>query len=146
MGVVRGVILDESVLLAEGDDDKNVSLLRLGAESLVQTLFLSGIDLGISYAMGVPVDNVSILKRVASSSSLNCFILNDLISEVMPAWSNTDGSILYLVSNKKEFLPKLNNHSWMIVALKVGGESSCDTLNMLQIENLEELPLTISLK
>ncbi|OIV95630.1 hypothetical protein TanjilG_23861 [Lupinus angustifolius] len=143
MGLVKRVILDESVLLAEGDDDKNVSLLRPGAESLVRTLFLSRIHLGISYDMGIPIDKVSILKRIASLYPLDCFILNDLISEVMPAWSNTDDSILYLVSNKKEFLPKLSNYSWMIVALKVGGESSFDTLNTLQIENLEELPLTI---
>ncbi|XP_061370226.1 inositol 1,3,4-trisphosphate 5/6-kinase 4 [Gastrolobium bilobum] len=142
MGVVRGVILDESVFLAEGGDDKNVSSLRLGVESLIRILFLSRIHMGISYGVGLPDDKVSILKRIASLYSLDCFILNDPVSEVMPGWSNTDdGSIIYLVSNKKELLPKLSSYNWLIVVLNVGGESSCDTPNILQIENLEELPL-----
>lgn len=143
MGAVRGVILDESILLAEGDDDKNVSLLWPGAESLVRTLFLSRTPMGISYGVGLPGDKVSMLKRIASLYSLDCFLLNDPAREVIPAWTNTDGSIVYLVSNKKEFLPKLSSYSWLIVVLNVGGESSRDTPNMLQIENIEELPLTI---
>ncbi|KAK7290186.1 hypothetical protein RIF29_04422 [Crotalaria pallida] len=143
MGVVRGVILDESVLLAEGDDDKNAPLLRPGADSLVRTLVLSGIHLGISYSTGLPDDKVSILKKIASLQSVDCFMLNDPASEVMPAWSGTDDSIVYLVSNKKEVLSKLSSYSWRIVVLKVGGESSRDAANVLQIENLEELPLTI---
>ncbi|CAL0334840.1 unnamed protein product [Lupinus luteus] len=143
MDAVRGVILDESVLFAEGDDDTNVSLLRPGAESIVRTLFLSRIHLGICHGVDLPIDKVSILKRLASLYSLDCFILNDPVSEVLPAWSNTDDSIVYLVSNKKEFFPKLSSYGWLIVVLKVGGGSSCDTQNMLQIENLEELPLTI---
>ncbi|KAJ1396793.1 Inositol-tetrakisphosphate 1-kinase [Sesbania bispinosa] len=144
MGVVRGVILDESVLLAECDDDKNVSSLREGAESLIRTLFLSRTHMGIAYGVGLSDDKVGILKRIASLYSLDCFILNDPGSEVMPGWINTDdGTIVYLVSNKAEFLPKLSSYEWLIVVLNVGGESSCDTPNMLQIENLEELPLTI---
>ncbi|OIW14175.1 hypothetical protein TanjilG_21315 [Lupinus angustifolius] len=143
MDVVRGVILDGSVLFAEGDDDTNVSFLRPGAESIIRTLFLSRIHLGICHGMDLPADKVSILKRIASSYSLDCFILNDPVSEVLPPWSNTDDSIVYLVSNKKEFLPKVSSYGWLIVVLKVGGGNSFDTPNMLQIENLEELPLTI---
>ncbi|KAK7305724.1 hypothetical protein VNO77_43634 [Canavalia gladiata] len=144
MGVVRGVILDESVLLTESDDDKNGYVLRPGAESLIRTLFLSRIHLGIAYGVGLPEDKMSILKRIVSSYSLDCFILNDPVNEVMPGWSNTnDGSIIYLASNKKEFLHKLSSYNWLIVVLNVGGKSSCETPNVLQIENLEELPLTI---
>ncbi|TKY47417.1 Inositol 1,3,4-trisphosphate 5/6-kinase 4 [Spatholobus suberectus] len=143
MGVVRGVILDESVLLAESDDDQSVSLLLPGAQSLIRTLFLSRIHMGIAYGVGLPDDKVIILKKIASLYSLDCFILNDPVSEVMPGWSNTDdGSVIYLVSNK-EFLPKLSSYNWLIVLLNVGGESSCHTQNILQIENLEEFPLTI---
>lgn len=139
MGVVRGVILDESVLLAENDNDKIVSLLRPGVEFLIRTLFLSRTHCGIAYGVGLPEDKVSILKRTADLYSLDCFTVN----EVMPGWSNTnDGSIVYLVSNK-EFLPKLSSYNWLIVVLNVGGESLCHNPNMLQIENLEELPLTI---
>ncbi|ESW35397.1 hypothetical protein PHAVU_001G232000 [Phaseolus vulgaris] len=144
MGIVRGVILDESVLLAESDDDQTTSTLRPGAESLTRTLFLSKIHSGIAYDSGLLDDKVSILKGIANLYSLDCFALNDSATEAKPGWSNTDdGSVIYLVSNKKEFLPKLNRYNWLIVVLNVGGESSCHNLNILKIESLEELPLTI---
>ncbi|KAL5164198.1 Inositol 1,3,4-trisphosphate 5/6-kinase 4 [Glycine soja] len=145
MGIVKGVLLDESVLLAESGDDKTVSLLRPGAESLIRTLFLSRTHSGISYGVGLPDDKASVLQKIASLYSLDCFILNDSVSEVMPGWSNTDdGSIIiYLISDKKEFLPKLSSYNWLVVVLNVGGESLCHNPNILQIENLEEFPLTI---
>ncbi|XP_057420831.1 inositol 1,3,4-trisphosphate 5/6-kinase 4 [Lotus japonicus] len=144
MGVVRGVILDGSALLTESDDDKNVSVLRSGAESLIRTLLLSRIHVGIAYGIDLVDDRVSILKRIAGIHSLDCFILNDPLHEVMPGWNDIDdGSIIYLVSNKKEFLPKLSSYNWLIVVLNVGGESSYGTQDVLLIENLEELPLTI---
>ncbi|KAK7387386.1 hypothetical protein VNO78_28152 [Psophocarpus tetragonolobus] len=144
MGVVRGVILDESVLLVESDDDKTVSVLRPGAGSLIRTLLLSRTHSGIAYGVGLPVDKVNLLESTANLYSLDCFALNDSASDAKPAWSNTDdGSVIYLVSNKKEFSPKLSSCNWLIVALNVGGEFSCHNPDMLQIENLEELPLTI---
>lgn len=146
MGVVKGVILDESVLLAQGDDDKNISSLHPGAESLIRTLFLSRTHIGVAYRVELPDDKVSILKRISSLYSLDCFILNDPVGEDLHRWSTTEaGNIIYLVSskNKELLLPKLRSYNWLIVVLTVGGEVSCDTPNMLQIENLEELPLTI---
>ncbi|KAL2333245.1 hypothetical protein Fmac_014458 [Flemingia macrophylla] len=144
MGVVKGVILDESVLLVENNDDKTISSLRPAAESLIRTLFLSRTHSGIAYSVGLPDDKVSVLKTTANLYSLDCFTLNDSGSEVMPGWCNTDDvSVVYLVSNKKEFLPKLSSYNWLIVFLNVGGESSCHNRNVLHIEDLEELPLTI---
>lgn len=150
MGTVKGVILDESALLVEGnDDDKNVSLLQPGVESLIRTLFLSGIRIGIAYSVDLTDDKVSILKRIASLYSLHCFILNDPVNEVvMPEWCNVEtGSVIYLVSSKKELcLSKLRSYNWLIVVRNVVGcESSCefDTSNVVWIENLEEFPLTI---
>jgi len=144
MGVVRGVILDESVLLAERDVDQTTSILRPGAEFLTRTLFLSKIHCGIAYGSGLLDDKVSILRGTANLYSLDCFALNDSASEAKPAWSNTDdGSVIYLVSNKKEFLPKLSHYNWLIVVLNVGGESARHNPDILQIESLEELPLTI---
>ncbi|XP_014494849.1 inositol 1,3,4-trisphosphate 5/6-kinase 4 isoform X1 [Vigna radiata var. radiata] len=143
MGVVRGVILDESVLLTESDVDQTASTLRPGAESLTRILFLSKIHRGIAYGSGLLDDKVSILKRTADLYSLDCFALNDSGSEAGPGWSNTDdGSVIYLISNKV-FSPKLSRYNWLIVVLNVGGESSCHDPNILQIESLEELPLTI---
>ncbi|KAF7811086.1 inositol 1,3,4-trisphosphate 5/6-kinase 4 [Senna tora] len=143
MGVVRGVIFDESALLAEASDDKNASLLRPGAESLLHMLFLSRIHLGISYGMDLPESKVSHLKRMESLYSLDFFITNDPECEIMPSWGDIDGSIVYLVSNKKGVLPKLSNYSRLVVFLNVGGESSCGTPDTLQIEKLEELILTM---
>ncbi|CAJ2640804.1 unnamed protein product [Trifolium pratense] len=148
MSLVKGVIFDESVLFVEGDfDDKNASSLNPGVESLIKTLFLSKIHIGIAYSIELQYDKVSILKRIASLYSLHCFIINDPVNEVvLPPWcDNQPGSIIYLVSSKKEFLlTKFRSYNWLIVVLNVGGESgsesSCDTLN---IENLEEFPFTI---
>lgn len=148
MGVVTGVILDESVLLNEGDGDKSVSSLQPGVEPLIRTLFQSRIHIGVAYNVELQDDKVSILKRIASLHSLHCFILNDHASEVViPVWGdNESGKIIYLVSSKKELLllPELRRYNWLIVGLKVGGESEgsreYDTSN---IENLEELPLKI---
>ncbi|MED6200069.1 hypothetical protein PIB30_081672 [Stylosanthes scabra] len=143
MGVVRGVILDESVLLTEGED-KNGFILRPEAESLILTLSLSKTHIGISYEADYPDDKVSVLQRIASLYSIDCFILNDSTNHVMPAWSiNTDGGIVYLVSNKKEFLPKLSSYKWLLVVLNDGDESSYYTTDALRIQNLVEFPLTI---
>ncbi|KAK2387843.1 Inositol 1,3,4-trisphosphate 5/6-kinase family protein [Trifolium repens] len=137
MSLVKGVILDESVLFVEG------------VESLIRTLFLSKIHTGIAYSIDLQDDKVSILKRIASLYSLHCFVINDPVNElVLPHWcDNQPGSIIYLVSSKKELLlTKFRSYNWSIVVLNVGGESgsgsesSCDTLN---IENLEVFPFTI---
>lgn len=150
MGVVRGVILDESVLFVGGDadGDKNVSLLHPGVESLIKTLFLSRTRIGIAYSVDLPNVKVSVLKRIASLYSLHCFVLNDPVNEVvMPEWCNTENeSVIYLVSSKKLLLRKLRSYNWLIVVLNVGGEneseSSCES-DAPNISNLAELPLTI---
>ena len=62
-------------------------------------------------------------KRLAMLYSFDCFILNissvdDAKNEIMLAWGDTGGSILYEVSDKnKEFFPKLSNCDWLIVVL-----------------------------
>ncbi|MED6136650.1 hypothetical protein PIB30_057875 [Stylosanthes scabra] len=143
MGVVRRVILDESILLTEGEG-KNKFKLWPGAESLIRTLSLSKTHIGISYEADYSDDKVSVLQRIATLYSIDCFILNDPISHVMSAWSiNTEGGIVYLVSIKKEFLPKLSSYKWLLVVLNDGDESSYYTTDALQIQNLVELLLTI---
>ncbi|XP_058787451.1 inositol 1,3,4-trisphosphate 5/6-kinase 4-like [Vicia villosa] len=148
MGVVKGVILDESVLLDGENDDKNVSSLQPGVESLIKTLFLSRTRIGIAYTVDLPNDKVSILKRIASLYSLHCFILNDPVNEVaMPEWCNTENeSVIYLVSSKKLLLRKLRSYNWLVVVLNVGGENesgSSRESNTPNIDNLAELPLNI---
>ncbi|KAK4551756.1 hypothetical protein RGQ29_032277 [Quercus rubra] len=158
MGVVVGVILDESVVLAsDSPQHENPSLLPL-ADSLLRKLRHSKIPTGISYDLGLSDDKVSLLKRLATLYSFDCFILNtssvdDAKNEIMLAWGDTGGSILYVVSDKKKkFFPKLSNCSWLIVVLRSLGQesadvteggSSCENSSMIFINKLEELPSTI---
>ncbi|KAI9074722.1 hypothetical protein K1719_043312 [Acacia pycnantha] len=93
MGVVRGVIFDESAILTEAAaDDKNASFLQPGAESILRMIFLSKIRIGISFTVNLPEPKVSHLKRVANLYSIDLFVLNDLTCEVMPTWGDIDGS------------------------------------------------------
>lgn len=154
---VGGVILDESVLLApQHDDDLHPnSSLQSGAESLLRKLRHSKIRVGISYGLGLSDHKVSLLKRMATLYSYDCFILNassfdDAKNEIVLAWGDIGGSILYLVSNKKkEVFPKLSNCGWLVVVLRSPGEESadggsgCGYSSMVYINKLEELPLTV---
>ncbi|KAI4295773.1 hypothetical protein L6164_035783 [Bauhinia variegata] len=143
VGVVRGVLLDESALLTGDGDDKNATQLRPGAEFLLRALSLSRIRMGISYDVGLPSHRVSLIKRMASLYSLDWFTLNDPVSEVKPDWDDIGGCIAYLVSDKKEVLPILSSSRWLVVVLNVGGESSFHTPKDIHILQLEELPSTI---
>ncbi|XP_050256185.1 inositol 1,3,4-trisphosphate 5/6-kinase 4-like isoform X5 [Quercus robur] len=159
MGVgVGGVILDESVVLASDSPQHENPSLQPVADSLLRKLRHSKIPTGISYDLGLSDDKVSLLKRLATLYSFDCFILNassvdDAKNEIMLAWGDTGGGILYVVSDKKkEFFPKLSNCSWLIVVLRSLGQesadvteggSSCENSSMIFINKLEELPSTV---
>ncbi|XP_050256179.1 inositol 1,3,4-trisphosphate 5/6-kinase 4-like isoform X4 [Quercus robur] len=153
--VVGGVILDESVVLASNSPQHENPSLQPVADSLLRKLRHSKIPTGISYDVGLSDDKVSLLKRLVTLYSFDCFILNassidDAKNEIMLAWGDIGGSILYVVSDKKkEFFPKLSNCSWLIVVLRsLGQESadvteggnSCENSSMIFINKLEELP------
>ncbi|KAF3952216.1 hypothetical protein CMV_022206 [Castanea mollissima] len=131
MGVaVGGVILDESLLLASNSPQHENPSLQPVADSLLRKLRHSKIPTGISCDVGLSDDKVSLLKRLATLYSFDCFILNessvdDAKNEIMLAWGDTGGSILYVVSDKKkEFFPKLSNCGWLIVVLRSLGQES----------------------
>lgn len=49
---------------------------------------------------------------------LNAASIDDAKHEIMLAWGDIGGSILYLVSSeKKEVFPKISSFGWLIVAL-----------------------------
>ncbi|XP_050256217.1 inositol 1,3,4-trisphosphate 5/6-kinase 4-like isoform X2 [Quercus robur] len=156
--VVGGVILDKSVVLASDSPLHESPSLQPVADSLLRKLRHSKIPTGISYDLGLSDDKVSLLKRLATLYSFDCFILNassvdDAKNEIMLAWGDTGGGILYVVSDKKkEFFPKLSNYSWLIVVLRslgqesadvTEGSSSCENSSMIFINKLEELPSTV---
>ncbi|XP_009343680.1 inositol 1,3,4-trisphosphate 5/6-kinase 4 [Pyrus x bretschneideri] len=147
-GGVGGVILDECVLFG----GTNVNL-QSDAHFLLHKLRHSNIPTGISYGAGLEAHKVNILKEMAAQYSIHCFLLDesasstdDAIREVMLAWPNTRGCILYMVSNNKEYMfPKLSKCSWLITLLNVEGSpaSTCESSSMVYINKLRELPLTI---
>ncbi|KAB1199128.1 hypothetical protein CJ030_MR0G027296 [Morella rubra] len=69
--------------------------------------------------------HVSLLKRMATLYSFDCFVLSassvdDAKHEIMLAWGDIGGSILYLVSDKeKEVFPILSNFGWLIIIHKL---------------------------
>ncbi|KAL6223679.1 hypothetical protein ACLB2K_002538 [Fragaria x ananassa] len=144
MAVVGGVIVDESVLLVE-----NPSGLVPDAHSLLRKFRHSTIPTAISYGPGLDPHQVKLLKDIAMQYSLHCFILDassidDAINEVIQAWRDIGGSILYLVSdNKKDIFPELTKCGWLIAVMKVEGSSTCESSSMMYINKLQELPLTI---
>ncbi|VVA22356.1 PREDICTED: inositol-tetrakisphosphate [Prunus dulcis] len=159
-GVVGGVILDESVLLASqqlqhpdssssSHSSSNCASFQPDAHFLLRKLRHSNIPTGISYGPGLEAHKVCILKEVATQYSIHCFILDassidDTTREVKLAWSNIGGCILYLVSNKKrDIYPKLSKCGWLITILNVEGSSACENSSMVYINKLQELPLTI---
>ncbi|CAN6681505.1 unnamed protein product [Malus baccata var. baccata] len=147
-GGVGGVILDECVLFG----GTNVNL-QPDAHFLLHKLRHSNVPMGISYGAGLEAHKVSILKEIAAQYSIHCFLLDesassidDAIREVMLAWPNTGGRILYIVSNNKEYMfPKLSKCGWLITLLNVEGSttSTCESSSMVYINKLRELPLTI---
>lgn len=141
MGSVRGVLLDDSVLLAADDENGNASL-QPGAEYLFRKLHHSHIRTGICYGEKLSAHKVNFLKRMALLHSFDSFILNaSSINEVTLAWADIGGSILFLnSSNNKELFLKLSNCSWLIVAL---GDNASEHAGKLYINKLEQLPMTI---
>ncbi|PRQ46008.1 putative phosphotransferase with an alcohol group as acceptor [Rosa chinensis] len=140
---VGGVILDESALL-----EKSSGLLP-AAHPVLRKLRHSNIPTGISYGPGLEPHKVRLLKEIAMQYSIHCFILDasfidDAINEVILAWCDIGGSILFLASdNKKDIFPKLSNRGWLVAVMNVEGSSACESSSMVYINKLQELPLTI---
>lgn len=147
MSGVRGVVLDESVLLAGDDENGNISL-RPGAEYLLRKLRYSNLRTGISYGLGLSEHKESLLRKMATIYSFDCFILKassveEDLNEITLAWGDIGGSILYLVSNSnKERFLKLSNCSSLVIVLYVE-DGSASEMSGLCINKLEELPMTI---
>ncbi|GAV67153.1 Ins134_P3_kin domain-containing protein [Cephalotus follicularis] len=146
MGVVGGVILDESVIFEEEEGEesgsKGVVSLRAGAQSLLRKLRHSNIRTGISYGVDLSAAKISLLKEMATLYSYSFFSLGpssieDAVTNIMLVWNDIGGSVLYLASDhKKGICFKLSNCGWLIVFL--GSSASGD-----YISKLEEFPLTL---
>ncbi|XP_030527794.1 inositol 1,3,4-trisphosphate 5/6-kinase 4 [Rhodamnia argentea] len=143
---VRGVILDESVLLATlGDGGCS---LQPDAEPLLRRLRHSQIPTGILNEDDASAEKEGFLKKLATTYSFDYFSFNassidDATCDIGKAWGETEGNILYVVSeNKKEACVRLRSCSWLTTVVKLESSSKCETWD-LPINMLGELPLTI---
>ncbi|KAL5578616.1 hypothetical protein UlMin_011058 [Ulmus minor] len=142
--IIGGVVFDQSVLLV--DDETNPA-----AVSLLHKLRHSALALGISYGPHLSSSKVSLLKKMETVYSMDCFRFDsssssteDSISELQLAWPQITGSILYLLSNiNNNLFQKLTNCGWQIAILNNEGTSACEGSNIVHINKLDELPLTI---
>ncbi|KAI3986591.1 hypothetical protein MKX01_014129 [Papaver californicum] len=146
-GFIRGVLLDESLLFAE--DNSGNTFFQSGSESILSRLQYSNLHMGIPFEASVSPQKVIFLKEMAMLYSLDCFmldafLLDSSLSEILQAWGDIRGSCLYVASSKDEDLfLKPHDHGWLTVAkCKDSGDRMEDSEVML-INKLEELPLTL---
>ncbi|KAG6503368.1 hypothetical protein ZIOFF_035680 [Zingiber officinale] len=167
MGAVRGVLLDESVLLSDDGDDG--PLLKPGAEAVLRRLRYSDLRVGFCHDGEVSAQKVKTLKHMENFSrcclkkqlleaaflqktarmhSYTCISLTapDIINsfnQVLLEWGIAGDGCFYVTSKKHEAAAyEIVGQSWVIVHI---GVDCCYTTNneFLFIEKLEQLPLAI---
>ncbi|KAL3752839.1 hypothetical protein ACJRO7_000268 [Eucalyptus globulus] len=142
---VRGVILDESVLSAAIGDGWS---LQPDADPLLRRLRHSRIPTGILNEDDASAEKVGLLKKLATTYSFryfsfNPFSIDEATHDIREAWGETEGHILYVVSEtKKEACIRLRSCSWLTTVVKLNSGSKCEDWG-LHINMLGELPLTI---
>ncbi|KAG6506752.1 hypothetical protein ZIOFF_032081 [Zingiber officinale] len=146
MGAVRGVILDESVLLSDDGDDG--PLLKPGAEAVLRRLRYSDLRVGFCHDGEVSSQKAAFLQKTARMHSYTCISLTapDIINsfnQVLLEWGIAGDRCFYVTSKKHEAAAyEIVGQSWVIVHI---GVDCCYTTNneFLFIEKLEQLPLAI---
>ncbi|XP_042393302.1 inositol-tetrakisphosphate 1-kinase 6-like [Zingiber officinale] len=146
MGAVRGVLLDESVLLSDDGDDG--PLLKPGAEAVLRRLRYSDLRVGFCHDGEVSAQKAAFLQKTARMHSYTCISLTapDIINsfnQVLLEWGIAGDGCFYVTSKKHEAAAyEIVGQSWVIVHI---GVDCCYTTNneFLFIEKLEQLPLAI---
>ncbi|KAJ8646017.1 hypothetical protein MRB53_007765 [Persea americana] len=147
MAMVRGVLLDESLLFAE-DAAGNVYFLP-GAEALLRRLQYSKLHVGISYGEGLSSQKVAFLTRMAALHSSDCVLLNtscvgDAFYRMLPSWGSAGESCFYVTSEKDEGLSlRLRTQGWKIVILSSQDGRADNNTEAVFIDRLEELYVTL---
>lgn len=145
---VKGVVLDDSVLFLNSNGDNPNHSLRPATDALLRHLRYSMFRTGISSRLDSS-DCKDIIKEKAESHSIDCFSLNaflteDDINEIMLSWGDIRNSILYVISSeRKDDIKQLIDQGWPVVVLNVQGDGACENLGRICISKLEELPLSI---
>ncbi|WOL17888.1 inositol-tetrakisphosphate 1-kinase 6 isoform X1 [Canna indica] len=146
MGAVRGVLLDESVLLS--DDVSGSPCLKPGVEGVLRRLRYSNLRIGFCHHVDVSVKKAMFLQNTARTYSFSCTLLNSpdashLFNQLLLEWGIAGDSCFYVASQKPEAITyEIQNHNWATVCV---GVDSSSTINkkILFINKLEELLITI---
>ncbi|OMO80670.1 Inositol-tetrakisphosphate 1-kinase [Corchorus capsularis] len=142
-GIVKGVVVDHALLQFQngnGDNNKNPIFL------LLRKLRFSNIRAAISYELSLPAELVNLLQSTAELHSLECLPVSASSLDIAPrqislAWPGVSGTILYLLPNCNAS-PSITCISFP-VAPDVDITNSHHQSNMIYMDKLEELPLTI---
>lgn len=143
--LVKGVMIHESLLI----HDYATPSFHSSAHSLLRKLRHSNLHIGISFSPSLPHNKVSVLKKMATEYSFDCFLLDDEssvdgVNEITLSWGGIGGKILFLVpSDKKVAFGQLSNLGWIIVFFDVEGAGACESSGVVCISKLEELPMII---
>lgn len=153
MGGVGGVLLDDSVLFADGigiGNGNGAPTLRPGAEFLFRALQCSQIRKGICFGDDLSTDKVNLLKKVSKVYSFDCFSLSSspvevVMNEIAVTRSDAGLRTVYVISSDgKSLFDKLCNNDLLLTVIDDddGGETN-EHPNIHYIKKLEELPLHI---
>ncbi|KAL5703472.1 inositol-1,3,4-trisphosphate 5/6-kinase [Ranunculus cassubicifolius] len=142
-GDVRGILLDESLLFAQENKNKqsrsSSTFFQSGAEDLLRRLQYSKIQIGISYGEDTCGEKVTFLEEIAKLYSLDSFNISS-IDQIISAWPHIQGTRIYVTGSSNSLNNKLKDHHWFILTLNplpsIEEEES--------ITRLEELPLALS--
>ncbi|XP_039117767.1 inositol-tetrakisphosphate 1-kinase 6 isoform X1 [Dioscorea cayenensis subsp. rotundata] len=147
MGFVRGLLLDESLLLA--DDEHGDPFLPPRSARLLRRLQYSKLRVGICHQEDLSSRKANFLGRTAALYSLECISMNplfitDSLNKKLPALSGSGETCFYVASGKSnEPISELKKLGWKIIYQSV---DSLPTTNkdVLLISQLEELPFILS--
>ncbi|KAJ0969359.1 hypothetical protein J5N97_022236 [Dioscorea zingiberensis] len=147
MGFVRGVLLDEVLLIAE-DENGDPCIPSRSARLLCRFQY-SKLHVGICHQEDPSSKKAIFLARTAALYSFECvhknaFLITDSLYKQLPSWSSSGETCFYVTSGKKEEpISELQKLGWQII---YQGLHSLPTMNkdVLFINKLEELPFIIS--
>ncbi|XP_010672518.2 inositol 1,3,4-trisphosphate 5/6-kinase 4 isoform X1 [Beta vulgaris subsp. vulgaris] len=151
-GVVGGVILDGSVLLADDSDVNGAPTFRAGADFLFRALQFSQLHKGILLGEDLSADKVNILKKISEVYSFTCFrfsfsTVEVVMDEIAVAWEDVGKKTLFVLpSHKMDCCHKLCDHGCLLSILDL--DNGGDTIkhpSVHHIKKLEQLPLSLCL-
>ncbi|CAL9076695.1 unnamed protein product [Musa textilis] len=146
MGAVRGVLLDESVLLS--DDGSGNPRLKPGAEVLLRRLRYSNLRVGFCHHEDLSAVKAIFLQNTARIYSFSCVSLDApdakySFNQLLLDWGIARDNCFYVTSKRHDaFTHEIQNQGWLTVCVGVDSGSVMNK-EFLFINKLEELLITV---